>query len=488
MASPESRVRRRVLQATGAAGLGSIVGTASASAESSGREATEDRILVENGTIVSMDPDVGEFDEGDLLVVDGRIEDIGEDLDCSDAARIDASEMLVVPGFVNGHAHLWQTPIRGIAGELSLTEYFVNVHSAVRPHYTPEDVYLGNLLGSLEQLSAGTTTVLDFSHALHTPAHSTRAIDALLESGIRSVFAHAPPGDEKWWGDSALEHPVEEAHRLADRLAEEPLVDLGLAIRGPDFSTEEVTSHDIRLARELDALSTMHIGTSTYEGPADHGLPALADEGLLGPDVNFVHANELSSDLLELVADHGTSISVTPEVEMQMGHGLPVTGDYLEAGGLPVIGTDIVSGIAGDMFAQMRIALQFERGLRNARALERGEIRESLELTTQDALRMATIDGARALGLEDEVGSLTPGKRADLVLLRTTDVNVVPVHDPIQSIVLQAGPENVDTVLVDGKVVKSGNELVYSKLEQRRRQLVRAGERLLRESGTRVAE
>lgn len=444
------------------------------------------RTLLRNGAVLTMDPDLRDFESADVLIEDDRIEAVGEHLDAGGAEVVDASDRVVMPGLVNSHAHLFQTGLRGIAGDWTLGEYFEKMLAALRPQFRPEDLYLGNLFGAFEQLNAGVTSVLDWCHCTNTPDHSDRAVDALAESGIRAVFAHGPPGVDiaEWYGDSDRSHP-EDVRRLAEeRLpAGDGRVQLGMALRGPDLSSYEVTAHDLRLARELGVPASMHVGVATYEGPEDHEIPRLADDGLLGPAVNFVHANHLADDVYPLIGEAGVSVSVTPEVEMQMGHGLPATGKVLDAGGRMVLGSDVVSAIGSDMFSQMRFALQVQRGLDNAEVLAEGRDVESLSIDARDVLRAATIDGARALRMGDEVGSLSPGKRADVITIRTDAVGVTPVHDPVSTVVLHASPADVDSVWVGGELVKSGGSLLHPAVREERDALAASGRRLLDDAG-----
>lgn len=440
------------------------------------------RTLLQGGTVITMDPDHGILERGDVLIEDDRIAAVGEDLDGSGADVVDATDRIVMPGLVNSHAHLFQTGVRGVAANWTLGDYFEKMLGTLRPHMSAEDVYLGDLFGALEQLDAGVTTVLDWCHVINTPEHADRAVDALVDSGIRAVYCYGTPGvnGDEWFGNSTLTHPDDARRMHEERMPEgDGRVTMGLAIRGPDQSTYEVTEHDIELARELGIPVSMHIGVAAYEGPGDHDIPRMSDDGLLGPDVNFVHANHLSEEMYPLLAEEGVSISATPEVELQMGHGLPATGKMLEAGGRLVLGSDVVSSIGSDMFTPMRVALQTQRGLDNSAAIQRGSPVEELSVDCRDVLEAATIEGARALRLHEEVGSLTPGKRADVITIRTDDVNTTPAHDPVATVILHAQPANVDTVFVDGEPVKVDGELLTPAFDERRDDLIESGRRVL---------
>jgi cytosine/adenosine deaminase-related metal-dependent hydrolase len=210
------------------------------------------------------------------------------------------------------------------------------------------------------------------------------------------------------------------------------------------------------------------LGFGTWGG-VDHSILKLHEAGLMGPDLNFVHANSLTDEEFKLIAEHGASVSVTPEIEMMMGHGYPATGKLLACGGRPVLGVDVVTSTGGDMFAQMKFMLQAERSRINKQTLANGQMPEELSLKARDVLEFATIDGARALGLDRKVGSLTPGKEADIILMRTTDLNLFPVNDPVGSVVLSANTSNVDSVFVAGKAVKRNGKLIGVDLDNVRK-------------------
>jgi cytosine/adenosine deaminase-related metal-dependent hydrolase len=444
--------------------------------------------LIQNGTVVSLDPDIGDLEEADVLIDDGEIVDVGHGLTTSesDAEVIDASDHIVLPGLVDSHIHLAQTQVRGIAGDWSLMgEYFEHMLGNITGLYQPEDAYLGGLFGGLEKLYTGTTTVLDWSYP-NSLDHAERAVDALKDVGVRAVYTYGPPGDDaaKWWYESDVTLPEENVRATSERIADDPLLSMGLGLRGPDFCVDEIARADLEMARDLDAIASIHMGaaqwTSSEYNPEYQGFGAISD--MLGPDVNTAHGNHFTQEDIDHAVQSGASFSATPEVEMQMGHGIPVTGKILEAGGRPAWGVDVCSSISSDMHTQMRVGLQAHRMRANQPTLEAGEEVTEVALSARDTLEMATIEGARALGLADEVGTLTPGKRADLIMIDANDFMTAPAHDPVQTAVFEASPHHVDTVLVDGRVVKRDGELLNPLVEEEHDRFVRSGRRLVEES------
>jgi 5-methylthioadenosine/S-adenosylhomocysteine deaminase len=445
-------------------------------------------ILIKNGILVTMDGE--DFPRGDVLIENGRISAVAAQVAApAGAETIDAAGMIVMPGLVNAHQHTWQTAIRGIAGDWTLFDYGRNMHAGFATRFTPDDIYIANLVGALNQLNGGVTTLFDWCHNNPTPDHSDRAIDALQEAGIRAVFGHGTPKPQLGKGGVPVDdylHPEDEVKRLRHgRLAaDDALVTMAMCIRGPDLASNDATAHDLRLARKYGLLASCHIGGRLpFNRKTPDGIFRLQRDGLLGPQLNLVHANKLSDDELRALAHAGASFTSTPEVEMQMGHGLPVTGRVLALGARPSIGIDIESNIGGELLWATRFALQLQRGIDNIAVNQSGQEVGAVSIPARQALKWVTIDGARAIGLDHKIGSLTPGKQADLILIRTDDLNVFPSHDPVETVLFHANSANVDTVLVAGRPVKRSGQLLYPELNRKKADLADSGMRLLGERG-----
>jgi 5-methylthioadenosine/S-adenosylhomocysteine deaminase len=441
------------------------------------------RILLKSGTVITMDRNFPNLSKGDVLLEDDRILAVGPTIEISDAEIIDATNTVVMPGFVNAHIHTWQTCLRGIASDWTISEYLHNMHATIGPTFTPDDIYISNLLGALNQLNSGTTTIVDWCHNTPTAAHSDRAIDALQESGIRALFLNGSPKPDPKPGEkhfSEIPYPRFEIERLSrDRLsARDALVTLGMAILGPAYSIYGVSRQDLQLAREMKMLVSMHVGGGAMVVP--DGFVRLADENLFSDKTNIVHGNNLPFDQLRRLIECGATITVTPEVEYQMGFGNCLTGCLRRLGAAPSLGSDIESAVGGDMFNVLRIALQGQRHADNLEVLhETGKAPEHIPVTCQEALEWATIDGAKMIGLDGRIGSLTPGKQADLVMLRVDDLNLFPMLDPVRAVVTQAGTGNVDTVFVAGHPVKRSGKLCYRNLARKKEQLAETSRRIL---------
>jgi cytosine/adenosine deaminase-related metal-dependent hydrolase len=440
------------------------------------------RLLIRNGFVVSMDYAVGDVPSGDVLVEDGKIAEIGRGLDVSEAEEIDATGMIVMPGFVDTHRHTWQTPVRGVLPCCTLDHYFAVMLGSVGGHYRPEDVQIGNYAGALEALNGGVTTLLDWSHINNTPDHSDAAIQGLKDAGIRAIYAHGVPTGGEWWAFSELDHP-EDIRRIRDTYftSDDGLITLALAARAPGNSNFEVAKHDWALARDLGIRISVHVGMRLTDIHVTH-VKNMHDLGLMGDDTTYIHCTDSTDEELDLIKETGGTASVAPYVEMLMGHGRPPTGKLLERG-IPVsLSVDVVSSVPGEMFTQMRTALVHER---IGAFTETPDEAFAPTLTHRDVLEFATIEGARACALEDRVGSLAPGKQADIVLLKVNAINTAPMVDPVGTIVVFADTSNVDSVFVAGRAVKRSGELVnvdvddvLRKLDESRNHILSRGELL----------
>jgi 5-methylthioadenosine/S-adenosylhomocysteine deaminase len=414
------------------------------------------RRLITNGAIVSMDPAIGDLPTGDVLVEGSTIRAVAPDLGLVDAEVIDATGCIVMPGLVDTHRHTWQAFLRGIAADWTLGQYMTGLHLGLSGFFTAEDTYAGNFVGAVEAMDSGITTLLDWSHNVNTPDQSDAAVQALVDSGIRSVFAHGG-GADMYQVPSDIPHDkdvrrVREEHFVSD----DGLVTMAMALRGPQFATLDITESDLNLARELGLPITLHAGDGEWgrTGP----VRQLAGRRLLGPDLTYVHCNTLGDDELRLIADSGGTVSIAPDIEMQMGHGWPATGRLLAVGIRPGLSIDTCVSNGGHLWGTMRVTLATQRAIDNA---EPGASdRPAVSLGSRDVLSLATIDGAQVLGLDHKVGSLAPGKQADILLIRADTLTLAPLNNAVGQLVYAAHPGLVDAVLVAGEFVKRAGVLL----------------------------
>jgi 5-methylthioadenosine/S-adenosylhomocysteine deaminase len=406
-------------------------------------------LLIRGGYVLTMDS-AGDIPGGDVHVADGVIQSIGRNLDVPEAKLIDASGKIVAPGLVDTHWHMWNALLRGMSDGLPGADdaggYFAT-STAIGRHFRPGDSYAGTLLAAAEAIDAGITTVHDWSHNVRGREWADASLRALAESGLRARFSYGyeaghPNGRLMALDDLASLASAWPGYAAGGRLR------LGLAWRGTGGSNPamrvapELYRTEIAAARDLGLPVTVHAS-----GPASAAgqVGTYADEGLLGPDLQLVHLNNASPAELALAAAAGTPVSVSPWTELQIGYGQPVTGELLAAG-LPVglsVDTTMLCGNA-DLFAVMKVT----------HACANGQARDEFALTARDVLRLATIDGARSLGLGQVTGSLAPGKRADLIVVSLDAPNLGVLTDPARLLVTAAAPRDVELVVADGRVLK----------------------------------
>ena len=428
------------------------------------------RLLLRGGHVLTMDPALGDLPKGDVLIDGDAIATVAPQVD-ADAEVLDASGKIVIPGFVDTHRHTWEAAIRGCAPNATLDDYFVEVLDTFAPVYRPEDVYASNLAGALECLNAGITTLVDWSHINNTPEHPDAAIRGLQEAGIRAQYAYGSANTSlaDYWYESKIAIPADDVRRVRETYfsSDGGLLTMALATRGPGFCIDDVVRAEWGLARELGIPITVHVAMGRVAGRFGM-INMLNGLGLLGPDTTYIHCCYFSDEEWQLVADTGGTVSIAPQVEVQMGHGWPPVMKSIEYGLRPSLSIDVVTTVPGDMFTQMRCAFGCERARVNAVAWEANTEVPANILKARDMLQMATLNGAAVAGLEARTGSLTPGKQADVVVIDATALNVAPLIDPYAAVTLCADVSNVDTVIVGGNVRKRDGRLVADVAQARR--------------------
>jgi len=402
----------------------------------------QSEFLIRKAHVLTMDPGLGDLPGADLHVRAGRIAAVGQNLAATGAEVIDGGDMIVLPGLVETHWHVWTTMLRSLSGDVAKRGYFPTSRT-IGSFYRPADMYVSARLALAEAIGSGITYVHDWCHNVRSSDHAEEALRALRESGIRARFSYGTPTAQS--NEQTIDlRDFRRLHEHWERYSEHGRLKLGLAWRGIG---SEAARQDHAVARELGLPVSVHV--NNYKANAG-GIAAIAAAGLLGPEVQLIHANWSSPGEIGAVAASGASLSLSPYTEMRIGFGFPMTGEYLAAGvsvGLSV-DTPALSGNA-DMFAIMKAIQNIE----NARSLD------EFKLSARRVLELATLEGARSMGLESEIGSLTPGKRADLIMVDTRHLNLAVLTDPAHMLVEAAQPSNVDTVVIDGRILKRNGTL-----------------------------
>ena len=439
-----------------------------------------ERILIKGGIVLTQDDSLGELNGADVLVEGDTIAEVGRDISAADAKVIDAAGDIVIPGFVDTHRHTWETSIRTCAPDYALITYFGNILDKFAPHYRPEDVYAATLWGALESINAGITTLVDWAHIINTPDHADAGIRALQESKIRSVYAYGFGNTSlvDWWfgpdyTGSVLTSDAADARRLRTQYfnSDDQRITMALATRGPNFCKPEVVQHDWALAKELGLNITVHVAMDRF-GYTKMQITGLRDMGLLFPNTTYVHASHFTDEEWALARDSGGNVSFAPQIEVQMGHGW-APGWTATQYGLPIgLSSDVATTAPSDQFTQMRSIFGSERGRKHQDSwdVDLDGLQPTPELiTSRQVLGWATLGGAQVAGVADRAGSITPGKKADLVIIDGSAVNVAPIIDPVGAVVCAADVSNVKTVLVDGAILKQDFRLAASLDEPRKR-------------------
>jgi 5-methylthioadenosine/S-adenosylhomocysteine deaminase len=434
-------------------------------------------LLLKNGLLVTVDDELGDLKDADLLIRDGVIVAVGPGGPTAraDAEVIDCKGRLVIPGLVDTHRHVWQGAIGALTPQMTGAGYGPAVLNGISTSYEPEDVYAGAFWGALQALDAGITTIADWAHNLRSAEHANANLRGLQESGIRGYFLYGGPGPTTDMPNPS--HPLD-ARRMRDEHFPKGVngrLRMGMALRGPCFTSAERNAEDFKFARELGLPISTHVGMA---GTAD-AIIVLDRFGLLDSDVNYVHASMLTDKEFDLIAKSKGTISLTPSTDMLMQFGtFPATGPALQRGIRSGFGVDTVCSCGTDVFSEMRLGLAAERARANAPALARGEQVPTVALHQRDMLRLATIDGARVWNMEQEIGTLTPGKQADVTVIDMRSPHLDGYGDSIATMVLGAGPADVETVIVGGDVVKRHRQLVGAHVGKARELMLASRERI----------
>ncbi|CAL9333030.1 Melamine deaminase [Streptomyces sp. enrichment culture] len=433
------------------------------------RPTDERRILFTGATIVTMDPGLGVLHDADLLVEGDTITAVGPDLDAGDAVVVDATGTVLSPGFVDTHRHAWEAQLRRIMPDVDdLGGYVMSTLAGYATVYRPQDMYTGTKLAALTAIDSGITTMLDFSHNSRTPEHSDAAVEALRDTGIRGVHASMGPHfgdwDKQWPGD--LTRLKEQYFGSDDQL---------LTLRLATLATDEIAGPALAYGPELARVAQdLGIGVSVdavFGTASSAAILRWARDGILNADVTLIHATGLTPEAWKAMGQAGTTVALAPTSDAQIGleTAVPAVDEALSVGIRPGLSIDVEVALVSDMFTQMRSLHAIQR-MRAVNTVY-GTDQEPRRITTHDVLDFATLQGARTNGLDGVTGSLTPGKKADLLVIQAEDLNNMPLNDPIGTVVLGSDARNISTVLVNGEVRKWNGHVLDVDLPALRREV-----------------
>jgi cytosine/adenosine deaminase-related metal-dependent hydrolase len=490
------------------------------------------RYIIRNGSVMSMDPSVGDFAKADVLVEGKNIVAVGPHLPVAGATQIDATGRIVMPGFIDTHHHQFETALRSfladgvlindLSGSASgTTTYYEYILNKFAPVYRAQDVYINELFGGLSQLDAGVTTVHDVSQISHTPAHSDAAIQALIDTGRRAAFGYFESAGNFGAGVPGNQYP-QDADRIyntwfsPNNLSSNGLVHMIMG--GEVYLGPASTDSSWKIGRRLGLQIAAHILSPFGIRPIFDALAAgTGGNGHIGigPDNLFIHMTGMSDTAWQKVKDAGAQVSLAVPIEMNMRHGMPPILRMQYLGMEPSLSVDVECTLTADFFTQMRSCMNLQRVLVNQMILDSPNGNQNLPdpldwglpqsavtvpppsfpyfpkppagipapLTTRDVLRYATMNGAKALRLDQKVGSLTPGKEADIIILDATAINVAPLNQVPGAVVSLMDRTNVETVIVAGKVRKWQGQLLDVDIDKLRRDLENSRDAVFRAAG-----
>ena len=412
-------------------------------------------IVLRNAYIMTMDSELGDISGGDLHIKNGEIVAVGKAIKAPGAAVLDGRRMIVLPGLVETHWHMWNTLLRSFAGEKADQGYFPTA-ATFGQAMTPDDMYHGTRLAAAEALNCGMTTVHNYCHNLRSRAHGEADVRALREAGLRARWSYGwPQGLPDTQACNLAD--LQALHRDWASLSNDGLITLGFAWRGMFRNTAlppEVYRSEFDTARRLQLPISLHVGSRE---DATGQIAALAKENLLGKDVQAIHALSVTPAEIQMLAKSGAPVSVSPGTELRIGYGFTKISEFLDAG-VPLGVSVDTTALSGD--ANLFGILKMVRNIENAKA------HDEFKMTARRVLELGTIEGARSLGIDNRVGSLKPGKRADVIMIATNQLNMGVFTDPAHMLVESTQPENVDTVIVDGRILKRGGKLTSIDTDQ----------------------
>ena len=443
--------------------------------------------MVDGGALLTFDGRRRIIENGAVAIADGKIVALGPrsavTKDFGADKVIDASGKFVLPGLINVHTHLFQCFMRGFGSDLPVFDWW---RKAVGPYVVEmkeEDFYLSALLGSMELIKAGVTCVNDFAYAHPVPRLSDEILRAFDDVGIRGTFSRGivDTGKELGLPDSIIQDlptAIEDCERLLETY-NKPSAKVWLAPSSIWMAStkafmrarEVALKHGTRLACHLSESKTIVDHSKRLYGGGD--VEVLHKQGFLGPEVLAIHCVWLSDRDIGIFKTRDVKVAHCPVANMYLADGVAPVTKMIAEGVTVGLGTD---GPASNDNQDM-IAL-----LKHAALLHKVSHLDPTIITAERVLEMATIDGARALGLEREVGSLEVGKRADVIILDTMKPNLIGTHDPLSSTVYAASQESVDTVIVEGRVVMEGRELKTIDEKSALKRINKAAESLVKRS------
>lgn len=415
-------------------------------------------LLLIHATIVTQDAARTVISDGAIAIAGDRIAAVGPTVDLAASFQagevIDLSGDVVFPGLIDVHTHLFQTATKGLGEAWPVHEWVGEVTAPVAAHIRPEETYLVCLTGCLEHIHSGVTSLIDMSYAATSYALHEANIQAMLDSGLRARYSSIIADYGEFDIPAILLKPIdrflEESQRLLEQFPSGDRMGIWLALGAPWVATNEAMMRARAFSREMAAPMIMHLNENEIDNVllqrrlGKNAVAWLHEIGFLGPDFLAVHCVRTTDDEIRLLADHGVMVAYNPISNMYLGSGIAPMVKMADAGMTIGLGVDGAgSNNSQDMIETMKMAALLQKvGAQDASVID-----------AQTVLDWATLCGARILGLEDQIGSLEAGKKADLFVLSLNSAKIVPAHDPVTTLVYSAGEENVTMTIADGRIL-----------------------------------
>ncbi|MBO2545203.1 amidohydrolase family protein [Salegentibacter sp. BDJ18] len=437
--------RRDFLKKTGLLGIGGFISPFSVFSENQHKrfQFQQNSYLIKNACVLSMDEEIGDFKSADVIIENGKITRLGKNIEASSSTEtINAEGGILIPGLIDCHWHLWTSLLRSMAGDSAEEGYF-KMTARYSRLYSPEDMKLAATYAIAEAVHSGITCISDYNHNARSPQFVQASFDAMAAMGIRG---HVSYGTYRDMPDSQPTDfkAINELKQLINSNSKYKDISLGLGSRSVNYNNLE---KDWKRARDLGLRITIHASSNESQKGQ---IASLFKKGLLAEDVNIIHGNAITPDEVKMIEDTGTSLTMTPYSEMRIGYGLPKINELYEANINCCVGID-TTALTGN--AHLLDSLKLLQNLANANA------KNEFYLHSKEVLKMATINGAKNLGIDKETGSITPGKSADLVLFKKSDINFSTGNKPYHLVIEAAFPENIDMVMAKGKILKYDGKL-----------------------------
>ena len=422
------------------------------------------KTLVKNAYVLDMIGEVANIEKKDILINDNVIESIEKDINLEVDEKINARNMLVMPGLVNTHTHLAMSIFRGYKADRKLMDWLENAIFPVEDKLKPEDIYWNSYLSCLEMIKSGTTTCNDMYFGMN------KTVEAINDTGLRAVVAWCMK-------DDSIKDKVEQTRKYAKLYnKKDSKIKIYVSADAPHTCNPDTIKLCVDLAKELKTGMHIHLAETIEEESKiksrynKRSTEYLNDLDVFDVPVVLAHGIYVSDSDIEILKNIKGGISHNPISNCKLSSGICDVVKLRKNGINIGLGTDgIGSTTTIDMFEEMKTAAY----------LQKVNTMQPSSILAYDILKMATIEGAKVLGMEDEIGTLEPGKKADMIFIKTDKLHLCPENDVCANLVYSANGADVESVMIDGKIIMQNRKMVNLDEKEVIRQVKKIAKRLL---------